>query len=67
MSDLRKIIIDDQELEVDGAMTLIQACEEAGIEIRPLASTLKVSSPLNLRTTVPWPSRTPPRFEETDP
>ncbi|WP_299042547.1 NADH-quinone oxidoreductase subunit NuoG [uncultured Tateyamaria sp.] len=33
MSDLRKIIIDGQEVEVDGAMTLIQACEEAGIEI----------------------------------
>src|SRR6056297_1035485 len=33
MSDLRKIIIDDQEVEVDGAMTLIQACEQAGIEI----------------------------------
>jgi len=33
MSDLRKIIIDDQEVEVDGALTLIQACEEAGIEI----------------------------------
>ncbi|MEJ6815357.1 MAG: NADH-quinone oxidoreductase subunit NuoG [Octadecabacter sp.] len=33
MSDLRKIIIDDQEVEVSGAMTLIQACEEAGIEI----------------------------------
>ena len=33
MSDLRKIIIDDQEVEVDGAMTLIQACEEAGVEI----------------------------------
>ncbi len=33
MSDLRKIIIDDNEIEVDGAMTLIQACEEAGIEI----------------------------------
>ena len=33
MSDLRKIIIDGTELEVDGAMTLIQACEEAGIEI----------------------------------
>ncbi|NSX56602.1 NADH-quinone oxidoreductase subunit NuoG [Parasulfitobacter algicola] len=33
MSDLRKIIIDDNEVEVDGAMTLIQACEEAGIEI----------------------------------
>ncbi|WP_298675971.1 NADH-quinone oxidoreductase subunit NuoG [uncultured Lentibacter sp.] len=33
MSDLRKIIIDDQEVEVDGAMTLIQACEEAGIEV----------------------------------
>ncbi|QBF31346.1 NADH-quinone oxidoreductase subunit NuoG [Thalassococcus sp. S3] len=33
MSDLRKIIIDDTEVEVEGAMTLIQACEEAGIEI----------------------------------
>ncbi len=33
MSNLRKIIIDDQEVEVDGAMTLIQACEEAGIEV----------------------------------
>ena len=33
MSDLRKIIIDDQEVEVDGAMTLIQACEQAGVEI----------------------------------
>ena len=31
--DLRKIIIDDQEVEVSGAMTLIQACEVAGIEI----------------------------------
>ncbi|WP_375228085.1 NADH-quinone oxidoreductase subunit NuoG [Roseobacter sp. S98] len=33
MSDLRKVIIDGNEIEVDGAMTLIQACEEAGIEI----------------------------------
>ena len=33
MSDLRKIIIDDQEVEVPGGMTLIQACEEVGIEI----------------------------------
>ncbi|WP_187428664.1 NADH-quinone oxidoreductase chain 3 [Roseobacter fucihabitans] len=33
MSDLRKVIIDGHEVEVDGAMTLIQACEEAGIEI----------------------------------
>ena len=33
MSDLRKIIIDDNEIEVDGAMTLIQACEEAGVEV----------------------------------
>ncbi|MFD1343820.1 NADH-quinone oxidoreductase subunit NuoG [Litorisediminicola beolgyonensis] len=33
MSDLRKIIIDGNEIEVDGAMTLIQACEEAGVEI----------------------------------
>ena len=33
MSDLRKIVIDGIELEVDGAMTLIQACEQAGIEV----------------------------------
>ena len=33
MSDLRKIVIDGQEIEVDGAMTLIQACEQAGIEV----------------------------------
>jgi len=33
MSDLKTIIIDDQELEVDGAMTLIQACEIAGVEV----------------------------------
>ncbi|NYS23570.1 NADH-quinone oxidoreductase subunit G [Rhodobacteraceae bacterium 2376] len=33
MSELRKIIIDDREIEVPPAMTLIQACEEAGIEI----------------------------------
>ncbi len=33
MSDLRKINIDGKYVEVEGAMTLIQACEEAGIEI----------------------------------
>ena len=33
MSDLRKIIIDEREIEVPPAMTLIQACEQAGIEI----------------------------------
>ncbi len=33
MSDLRKIIIDGKEIEVDGAMTLIQACEQTGVEI----------------------------------
>jgi len=33
MADLRKIIIDDREVEVDPAMTLIQACEVAGVEI----------------------------------
>ena len=33
MSDLRKVNIDGHEVEVDGAMTLIQACEEAGIEV----------------------------------
>ncbi|MFK5996659.1 MAG: NADH-quinone oxidoreductase subunit NuoG [Rhodobacterales bacterium] len=33
MSDLRKVIIDGTEVEVDGAMTLLQACEVAGIEV----------------------------------
>ncbi len=33
MSDLKKIIIDGTEVEVDGAMTLIQACEVAGVEV----------------------------------
>ena len=33
MTEQKKIIIDDQEIEVDGAMTLIQACEIVGIEI----------------------------------
>ena len=33
MTDFRKIIIDETEVEVDGAMTLIQACEVAGVEI----------------------------------
>ncbi|EKE45159.1 NADH dehydrogenase subunit G [Oceaniovalibus guishaninsula JLT2003] len=33
MSDLRKITIDGREVEVDPALTLIQACEQAGIEI----------------------------------
>ena len=33
MSDLRKIIIDGKEVEVDGALTLIQACEQAGVEV----------------------------------
>ncbi|MCC5988241.1 MAG: NADH-quinone oxidoreductase subunit G [Pararhodobacter sp.] len=33
MAELRKIIIDDTEVEVDPRMTLIQACEQAGIEI----------------------------------
>ncbi len=33
MSDLRKINIDGQEIEVDGALTLIQACEQAGVEV----------------------------------
>ena len=33
MADLRKIIIDGIEVEVDPSMTLIQACEQAGVEI----------------------------------
>ena len=33
MTDLRKLIIDDMEVEVDPAMTLLQACEVAGIEV----------------------------------
>ena len=33
MTDMRRISIDGTEIEVDGAMTLIQACEQAGVEI----------------------------------
>ncbi|MEM8792095.1 MAG: NADH-quinone oxidoreductase subunit NuoG [Pseudomonadota bacterium] len=33
MADLRKIIIDGMEVEADPSLTLIQACEQAGIEI----------------------------------
>ena len=33
MSDLKKVVIDGKELEVPGEMTLIQACEQAGVEI----------------------------------
>jgi NADH-quinone oxidoreductase subunit G len=33
MADLRKINIDGREVEVPGAMTLIQACEAVGVEI----------------------------------
>ena len=33
MAELKKIIIDGREIEVDPAMTLIQACEQAGVEI----------------------------------
>jgi len=33
MSDLRKLVIDGREVEVEAALTLIQACEEAGVEI----------------------------------
>ena len=33
MTDLRKVNIDGTEIEVDGAMTLIQACEQVGVEI----------------------------------
>jgi NADH-quinone oxidoreductase subunit G len=33
MTDLRKILIDGREVEVDPGLTLIQACEIAGIEI----------------------------------
>ncbi|MGR3723660.1 NADH-quinone oxidoreductase subunit NuoG [Abyssibius alkaniclasticus] len=33
MSNLKKISIDGNEIEVDGTMTILQACEVAGIEI----------------------------------
>ena len=33
MGNLKKVIIDGIEVEVDGAMTLIQAAEVAGVEI----------------------------------
>ena len=33
MSDLRTILIDGKEIEVDGRATLLQACEVAGVEV----------------------------------
>ncbi|QHQ34618.1 NADH-quinone oxidoreductase subunit NuoG [Algicella marina] len=33
MTDLRKIIIDGAEIEVDPRLTLLQACEQAGVEV----------------------------------
>ena len=33
MSDLKKIVIDGNQIEVDGAMTILQAAEVAGIEV----------------------------------
>jgi NADH-quinone oxidoreductase subunit G len=33
MADLRKLVIDGTEIEVHPALTLIQACEQAGIEV----------------------------------
>ncbi|SFJ28385.1 NADH-quinone oxidoreductase subunit NuoG [Jannaschia pohangensis] len=33
MADLKKIVIDGTEIDVPGEMTLIQACEQAGVEI----------------------------------
>lgn len=33
MSDLKKIVIDGSEIEVDGRMTILQACEVAGVEV----------------------------------
>ena len=49
MSDLRKIIIDGNEIEVDGALTLIQACEEAGVEIPRFCYHVRLSSAGNCR------------------
>ncbi|MEM8569412.1 MAG: NADH-quinone oxidoreductase subunit NuoG [Pseudomonadota bacterium] len=33
MTDLRTVMIDDTEIDVDPRMTLLQACEEAGVEV----------------------------------
>jgi NADH-quinone oxidoreductase subunit G len=33
MTDLRKLVIDGREIEVDPRLTLLQACEAAGVEI----------------------------------
>ncbi len=33
MADLRKILIDDIEVDVDPNLTILQACEQAGIEV----------------------------------
>ena len=33
MSDLRSIVIDGRAIDVDQGLTLLQACEQAGVEI----------------------------------
>ncbi|MFO1207636.1 MAG: NADH-quinone oxidoreductase subunit NuoG [Amaricoccus sp.] len=33
MTDLRKLVIDDIEIDVDPRLTLLQACEQAGVQI----------------------------------
>ena len=49
MTDERKVIIDEVELLVEGSMTLIQACEEAGIEIPRFCYHVRLSIAGNCR------------------
>ena len=34
MEDLKKILINGNEIEVDSSLTILQACEQHGIELR---------------------------------
>ncbi|MEJ1992895.1 MAG: 2Fe-2S iron-sulfur cluster-binding protein, partial [Maritimibacter sp.] len=49
MSDLKKIVIDGNEVEVDGAMTILQAAEVAGIEVPRFCYHEKLSIAANCR------------------
>ena len=69
MSDLINIVIAGIEIEVPGAMTLIQACELAGKEIPRFCYHKKLSVAANCRSPcwAEWESAFPPWEREVDP
>ncbi|NOX41076.1 MAG: hypothetical protein GXP05_11330 [Alphaproteobacteria bacterium] len=50
MTSLKKIIINDTEVEVDGAMTIIQTAQIAGVEILRFCYHERLSIAGNTRT-----------------